>query len=167
MINKIAIAISVIVIILLGYFVYRKYFIINEIHYHAGFKVFVDGVQQDFSGPEYMSLKPCGGPLDKDSEQDEKGHLHDRIGYVVHVHRPGAKWRDLFTNIHYQFDPSKPLKAYINGTPVDNFLDRSVEPYQSLVVIVGKNSNIQQYLHQAVTETEIKTVEKKSENCGT
>lgn len=166
MINKFTIVFSILVIVFLGFFVYRKYFIYNEIHYHAGFRLFVDGVQQDFSGPEYMSLKPCGDVMSPAEEQDEKGHLHDRIGYVAHVHRPGAVWRDLFTNIHYQLDPAKPIKAYINGKPVQNFLDEPIKPYESLIVLQGKYGNVRQYLDQAVTVKQIKAVEQKSEDCG-
>lgn len=168
MINKFTIIFSVLVIAVFGFFVYRKYFIYNDIHYHAGFRVFVDGVQQDFSGPEYMSLKPCGtATMNNGQEQEEKGHLHDRVGYVVHVHRPGAVWRDLFTNIHYQLDPIKPVKAYINGKPVKNFLDEPIKPYESLIVLQGKYGAVRPYLEQAVTQKQIKTAEQKSEDCGT
>lgn len=166
MINKVSLVLSVIIVIILGFFVYRKYFVLTEIHYHAGFRVFMNGVLQDFSGPEYMALTPCSDTTVYEDEQLEKAHLHDRIGYVVHAHREGGKWGDLFTNVHYQFDSAKPVIAYINGKQVTSILNEPIRPYDSLVILVGRHGDVRQYLQQQVTEKEIKTVEKKSEDCG-
>lgn len=166
MINKITVVVSIIIVLILGFFVYRKYFILTEIHYHAGFRVFVNGVLQDFSGPEYMALTPCSDTTIYENDQLEKAHLHDRIGYVVHSHREGGKWGDLFANIHYQFDPTKSVVAYLNGKQVTNVLEQTIRPYDSLIILVGRHGDIRQYLQQEVTQAEIKTVERKSEDCG-
>ena len=39
----------------------------KEIHYHAGFLVYLNGVRQDFSGSQYMHIEPC-------SEENEMQH---------------------------------------------------------------------------------------------
>jgi hypothetical protein len=166
MINKISIAVSVLIVAVLAFFVYQKYFLVKPVHYHAGFRIFVDGVLQDFSGPEYMSLQPCTDKAHKVNDQNDKAHLHDRIGYVAHVHLAGVQWSDLLTNIHYQPDRNKPMAAYINGKKVENVLDMPINPYDSLVLLIGKHGDIRTYLQQAVTIKEIKTAEKRSENCG-
>lgn len=166
MFNKIALAISILVIFVLGFFVYRKYFILTDIHYHAGFRVFVDGTLQDFSGPEYMSLTPCSNEGVQEDEQHEKAHLHDRNGHVVHVHRDGAVWRDLFVNINYPIEEKKPFVAYVNGKRISNLLDEPIQPYDTAIVLIGRSGNHAPYLKQAVTRKEIEEAEKKSENCG-
>lgn len=165
MFNKITLAISIVAIIILGFFVYRKYFILNEIHYHAGFTVFVNGIQEDFSGPEYMSLTPCSDQAVYMDEQHEKAHLHDRNGHVVHVHREGARWKDLFININYPIVEKKPFTAYINGTKVANILEEPIKPYESVVILTGKYGDPKTYLQQAVTRKKIIAAEKKSEDC--
>lgn len=65
----------------------------KEVHFHAGFLVYVDGKLQDFSGDIYMSPNVCRKPdvrLSSEEEQMEKAHLHDGVGDVVHVHRKSA-----------------------------------------------------------------------------
>ncbi len=58
-------------------------------HTHADFAVFVDGVQQDFAKPEFMS-----GLSADESTHPHAGlrtylHLHDGNGTVIHRHKPG------------------------------------------------------------------------------
>ena len=33
---------------------------VEEVHYHAGFQVYIDNKLQDFAKLKYMSIKPCG-----------------------------------------------------------------------------------------------------------
>lgn len=136
----------------------------EAIHYHAGFMVFKDNAQVDFSDIKYMEVKPCGGDEHDEDEQIEKAHLHDGVGDVVHVHREGAKWTDLFTNIKYPIDYST-AKAYVNGTQLTNFQDLTIQPYDSVVVLIGENDT-EAALSNAVTKTHIEETEKRSENCG-
>jgi hypothetical protein len=165
MFNKVAIFVSVVVIVVLGFFVYRKYFVLNDIHYHAGFRVFLDGAQEDFSGPQYMSLAPCSDQNLQEDEQLEKAHLHDRNGHIVHVHRDGAHWKDLFRNIHYPIEGKGSITAYINGNRVANILEEPIQPYESVIILIGKHGDPKTYLQKAVTRREIIAAEKKSEDC--
>ncbi len=73
----------------------------KDLHFHAGFQVYVDDKLQDFSDNKYMDETPCtknGKPLPdvKVDDQLEKAHMHDHKGYIVHVHRKGSNWSDLF-----------------------------------------------------------------------
>lgn len=137
------------------------------IHYHAGFVVLKDNAKVDFSDIKYMDVSPCtvdGKEVEHEDDQLEKAHLHDNIGDVVHVHREGAKWSDLFTNIHYPLDYSS-AQAYLNGTALPNFQDITIRPYDSLVILINSDTAADP-LSQAVTKQHIEETEKRSENCG-
>ncbi|MBI2641014.1 hypothetical protein HYW87_00235 [Candidatus Roizmanbacteria bacterium] len=140
----------------------------KEVHIHAGFQVYVDGKRQDFLQTKYMSVKPCEEgehrELSKEEIQEEKAHLHENVGDVVHVHLEGATWGDLFKNIRYDFPRSKPIEAFVNGQRVSNILARFIGPYDSAVIFLGKSD--QRLLKSAVSKERIKKVEQSSVDCG-
>ncbi len=141
---------------------------LKHVHYHAGFQVYVNGKQVDFAKPEYMHEKPCtvAKNVEHEDEQIEKAHLHELVGDVVHVHREPVYWSDLFTNLKYSFDTSKPMSAYINGKKAPDFLSVQIHPYDSLIVLVGSHGNSKSYLKNEVTKQYIQSIEKHSEQCG-
>ncbi len=142
----------------------------EPIHIHAGFQVYADDKLQDLSDFKYMHEMPCsidGKPVEgapKD-EQQERAHLHDQTGDVVHVHRQGGTWGDLFKNIKYEINDEEAV-VYSNGQKIENFLDREIVPYESIVIFAGKHTDDQKYLKSAVKKDYILQVEKKSETCG-
>lgn len=152
-----------------GVSIFKKVTAPEKAHYHAGFQIYVDGKLKDFAKQEYMKETPCAADDAQVhvDEQLEKAHLHDLAGNVVHSHRKKAIWEDLFTNIKYSLDQGKPVKSYINGQEVDNIETQQIQPYDSVVILIGKNNDIKTYLPKAVTKSEIEKEEKKSENCGT
>ena len=139
-----------------------------SVHYHAGFVVFDNGKKVDFSDIQYMNIEPC--TLHKadeketpEHEQLEKAHLHDGVGDVVHSHREGAKWGDLFTNINYPLDYSQ-ATAFVGGEEVVDIKNALITADSSLVIFIGTvNKSL---LTQSVPLDHIKEVEKMSENCG-
>lgn len=144
----------------------------NEIHYHAGFVVFVDSVKQDYSSNKYMQIEPCliDEPAQKTTEeiQMDKGHLHNNVGDVVHVHTDGAVWGDFFTNIHASFDQTATFSAYIDGQSVEEIMTKPIKPYESLVLLVGSHDGVlDQFLNEGVTRKQIEEAEAQVENCGT
>lgn len=151
-----------------GYFYYDNFIKEKDVHYHAGFRVYVDGKLQDFSDIKYMHYEPCseGDSHHDEDDQIEKAHLHDKVGDVVHVHRDGAVWGDLFKNIGYKIDEKKGLLAYVNGEKVDGVLSYPIKPYDSLVLLVGKHGDVKGYLKKAVVKRHIVEVEGMSESCG-
>jgi hypothetical protein len=158
-------------ILLVGWFGWMLkivYFPAKPIHFHAGFIVLKDNKQVDFSNIKYMHTKPCGNTTvehtDPEEEQIEKAHLHDYVGDVVHVHRKGATWGDLFTNLKYPLDYAH-VTAYINGQKTTNVQQFPIRAYDSLVVFIGKN-DIKLGLTKAVKKSHMQQVEKKSDNCG-
>ncbi len=167
---SIGIALCLLIIAVAGYYLLTQTLLKPKpVHFHAGFHVYVDDKLQDFSDFKYMHEKPCtlhGKPVDdNDDEQIEKAHLHDQIGDVVHVHRTGATWGDLFINIHYSVDEGNAV-AYVNGVKVDNILKQTIKPYDSLVLFIGKHTDDKKYLEKAVKKDYIQRVEKKSEFCS-
>lgn len=140
----------------------------EEIHYHAGFQVYKDNILQDYSDFKYMKVEPCSLDSHEDTspeeEQLEKAHLHDGIGDVVHVHRKNAIWADLFTNINVEIDSD--VVGYVNGEKVDDILSYPIKAYDSIVILEGKNTDIDKKLKGAVTKEHIVETEQKSESCG-
>ena len=142
----------------------------NEIHFHAGFLVYVNGKLRDFSDPKYMEIESCTDEkstpkaLSKEEEQLEKAHLHDSVGDVVHVHRKGAVWGDLFKNIGFTFPQNQSLSAFQNGKEIQNFLSSPITPFQSIIIVSGDTGNID--LGKSVSLDHIKQIESSSESCA-
>ncbi len=137
-------------------------------HIHAGFVVFVDGKQIDFSNIRYMSLVPCADHAGRKTHEEitqEKAHLHDNVGFVAHSHREGAVWADLFNNMNYTFDKTKTITGYVNGEQVDDIFEYPVNAYDSVVIVVGKTDP--KFLTKGIIKDQIVKVEENSLDCGT
>jgi hypothetical protein len=140
----------------------------GSVHYHAGFRVYIDGTLQDYSSYQYMNFVPCSEHDAKKSpaeEQIEKAHLHDGVGDVVHTHRSGAVWGDLFKNIQVELPKDKQLKGYINGIENEDIMESPIKEYTTAIFIVGENKA--SHDKEMVSIDHIKEVEAKSELCGT
>jgi len=139
----------------------------DYLHYHAGFKVYIDGTLQDYSDYKYMNFVPCTEhdiKKSKQEEQIEKAHLHDSVGDVVHVHRDGATWGDLFNNIKVELPIDKGLQGYIDGVYNEDILHAPIKPYSTAILIFGDNRA--SHGKEIVSVEHIKEVEAKSELCG-
>ena len=178
--NKFLPAVIVIALVGLAVFVFISQKDSNEVndheeteeehfHIHAGFVVYNEGELVDFSADRYMNFSTCGTneeDLTPEQIQMEKGHLHDNDGDVVHVHREGGTWRDLFANIGYEI-PEAPLPVtFLNGQSVPMLLDEEIEDLDTAVFIIGTSDNVEEMLNSAVTEDRIIEVSQKSESCG-
>lgn len=163
-------ALAILIVLVLGVttlFAVKKYFSPQKTHYHAGFIVFKNNKKLDFSDNKYMFIEPCAvndKHVDSDADiQIEKAHLHENVGDLVHVERTGAKWQDLFANIHFPIDYSQ-TTGFINGKQISNYQVQPIKSYDSLVVFIGKNDS--KLLQQAVTKDYIIKMAKKSTTCG-
>lgn len=137
------------------------------VHYHAGFKVYLNGNLENFAQLKYMEDKPCTTGNTKSSPKDpqmEKAHLHDLAGDVVHVHAEGGTWADLFKNMKYSIPEGATVSGYLSGTKIENFLSHPIKSYESLIITVGDETTAD--LTHYVTVDRIKEVEQKSESCG-
>ena len=160
--------ITALIILLGGFFLYKKLTTPKIIHFHAGFQVYVNNVIQNYSDQKYMSLLPCGKVYNSPQlEQQERAHLHDQVGDVVHVHRVGATWADLFKNMHVSFG-NEPIVGYIRGKKVNNIMTQPIHPYDQAIILVGKHGPISNYLKNQVTIAHILKIERGAfEDCGT
>lgn len=143
---------------------------VEHVHYHAGFQVYIDNTLQDYTDFKYMSLSPCSTEpreLTPEEEQSEKGHLHDQIGDVVHVHKTGGTWADVFKNIGVELPKDKEIQAYNEKLKIKNILNTEIEPYQSIVFVIGDQSKAAEYQQTLVTRQHIEETEQRSELCGT
>lgn len=141
----------------------------DEVHHHAGFQVYDGDKLVDFSDFKYMHVNPCftqdhSQVLTEEKIQEEKAHLHDNVGNVVHVHQPDAVWKDLFRNIGYKIDGN--VTGHVNGEEVKNILAYPIKKYDSVVFVTRDTSDVESRLQNAVTKDHIISVENKSENCG-
>jgi hypothetical protein len=157
----------VLILCVIGYFFIARYRYDHQIiHYHAGFLVYIDGNLQDFTANKYMNFEFCSKIPNSDNQsiQIGKAHLHDNVGDVVHVHRHGAVWGDLFINIKYNFPKNKDITGYIKGKEVKNILNYPILPNDSVILLVGNKDNVD--LNKYVTKQHILDVEKTSESCS-
>ncbi|MBM3231265.1 hypothetical protein FJZ28_02965 [Candidatus Peregrinibacteria bacterium] len=85
-------------------------------HTHADFAVWVDGVQADFSGAEYMSGLSTDETTHDEADEvhDQYLHLHDSNGHVIHSHKPGLTVKSFFDSIKVGFTEY----CYSSGMPM-------------------------------------------------
>ena len=139
----------------------------EQVHIHAGFRVYIDGKLQDYSDYKHMNFVPCSEHDAKKSpaeEQIEKAHLHDGVDDVVHVHRDGAKWGDLFKNMKVELPVDKGLWGYLNGVQQKDILNAPIQPYSTAVFVFGQDNA--SHDKEVVSIEHIKEIEEKSELCG-
>jgi hypothetical protein len=139
----------------------------EHVHYHAGFRIYIDDYLQDYSGYQHMNYTPCSEHDHKKSpeeEQLEKAHLHDGVGDVVHVHRTGAVWGDLLVNSKIELPSKKEVEGFVDGLKQENILTTPIEPYTTAIFLVGESRS--ERSAERVERAHIEEVEAKSELCG-
>ncbi len=159
-----------IVISLLGSGFYTWYINANqkhdEVHVHAGFKVFVDDKPVDFSLDKYMYFLPCGLDEHEQTTVQDRVHLHDGVGDVVHVHAKGVRWQDLFESIKYKFPENVEIAYYINGEKVEDLLSQEIVNEESIIIVVDGKQAEQEYFKEQVSVERIEKIAHSKENCG-
>jgi hypothetical protein len=135
----------------------------KEIHYHAGFIVYENDQRIDFSDSKYMHTSLCTIEGQEEEEQTETAHLHDGVRDVVHVHDKGLTWGDFFNSISFQF--KEPVVGYVNGELKKDILNHPITEYESIVILSGKNTDIETKIHHAVSQEHIHEVENTDKSC--
>lgn len=164
---KVIITSLILVLAVAANWIYSPHVEHESVHYHAGFRVYIDDQLQDYSGYEYMNFVPCSEhdqTKTAEEEQMEKAHLHDGVGDVVHVHRSGAVWGDLFANIGVQLPSDKELKGYVDGVEHEDIMEAPITAYTTAIFAVGDTSASRSA--EVVSKDHIVEVEAKSELCG-
>jgi len=87
----------------------------DETHYHANMTVYINGVRQEFKGPQYyQEISAC----DEHASPLGRVHMHDENPGLVHVHDTVVTWADLFTNLGWSLNNSMLFDgktSYVNG----------------------------------------------------
>lgn len=136
-------------------------FWMQSVHIHAGFQVYDGEEQLDFSGVEYMYVGQCDDMKDPERLQD-RVHLHDQIGDVVHVHDTGVTWKDLFWSLGEE-ELIEDIDAMItDGQEVEVDLDREIQEYERTIFIIGNDVSPDQAWNDIVSLNHIVQVEQAS-----
>lgn len=98
--KKVIISLAIILICAVGLF---SIYVLNqeqdkETHYHADFKVYVEGEFYNFSQEEFMSTP--------ENIQSRNVHLHDDNGKIIHYHAEGITLENFFSSIGINFTSS-------------------------------------------------------------
>lgn len=121
-------------------------------HYHANWAVFIRGSRLDLSGDRYMEdVARC--KLDPTQvAPEDRVHLHNSDGDVVHVHAPGATWGHLLANLgfgigddylvtpqqaRYFSSPAERLTFVLNGKPLASVRNRVIRSGDRLLISFG------------------------------
>lgn len=140
----------------------------KPVHYHAGFRIYLNGQLQDYSDARYMNFVACTDHAVRKSaaeEQLEKAHLHDSVGDVVHVHRQGAVWGDLFRNLGVVIPAGTSVRGFLDGKMIASPLSRPIIADQSYILIVGDSPATPP--DQPIPQAHIQAIAARSELCGT
>lgn len=136
--------------------------ILGDIHYHADFKVYLEGRLYDFAQSRYMS--------EKNVIQSNFVHLHDMDGDVIHKHMSGITLKTFFTSLGMQFDgqcfrtdnavaycnsANKILKMYVNGERNYDFQNYDFQDMDRILITYGSED-------EAAVQRQIKSVTDKA-----
>ncbi len=127
-----------------------------KVHYHANFLVFLDKDFVNFDGDQYMEeLASCAVDPNKETPQD-RVHLHENKGGLLHVHDAGAAWGHLMSNLRWNFgadyivdnagkmyrsDAQKKLRFVLNGKFIQNPQNLQIRSEDRLLIDYSNATN--------------------------
>lgn len=123
--------------------------IVGEVHEHADFKVYLNGIAFNFSQEKYMSSK-------SGYELSDYAHLHDMDGDIIHKHAAGVTLGYFFNTLGMVFNSTcfvtddgktycnngvKSIKLYINGRLNYEFEDYKFHDLDRILITYGNDNN--------------------------
>ncbi len=131
--------------------------IVGDVHEHADFKVYLNGVAFNFSVDKYMSDLAANRTL------SNFVHLHDGNGNIIHKHAPGVTLGMFFSSIGMSLSSDcfvtdfatefcnkdgtglnkRILRFYVNGIPNSAFGDYEFHDLDRILITYG-NQNEQE-----------------------
>ncbi|EKE15436.1 MAG: protein-disulfide isomerase [uncultured bacterium] len=120
----------------------------QSVHFHFDLKISLFGKALDLSLPKYQSDQ-------EGNELDEKIHLHDGNGKVVHIHARGSTLGYFLKTIGFTFDgvcletDSKEkyckkdlntLKIFINGKEIENAMNYEPKDLDQILIYYGEDN---------------------------
>jgi len=170
------------VLVLLG-IRFATYSGLDQVHYHANFAIYVNGVRQEFKGFQYYeetaaeicTLHPIDSPK-------ERAHMHDNINSVVHVEDHLVTWGNFMQNLGwgmgddylktsdamYTNDGQGKLSFILNGKPIESVAGKIIQDKDQLLISYGTESSDQlQKEYKTVPATAVKyDTSKDPASCG-
>jgi hypothetical protein len=123
----------------------------DQVHYHANFALYVNGVRDEFKSPLfYEEVQSC--TMDSANDPKVRAHMHDQNNHVVHVHAKVVTWGDFFANIGYTLgntmlkteqggfvsgQDGNALSFMLNGQKIDAIANRVIGDRDRLLVSYG------------------------------
>lgn len=153
--------IGALIILLIRFFTYHQ----PGTHYHANFKVYVNGQREQFSDPSYYE---AAGPSCTEHEMMtpiERAHMHGNVNDVVHVHDDAVTWGQFFYNLGWVLDtkviatPSQTLLPdnshkitfILNNEVMDNVSNRVIGDQDKLLIDYGSDIQTAKTEFSAIT----------------
>lgn len=117
---------------------------VGDVHEHADFKVYLNGVAYDFAQEKYMSSEEA--PLSPFT------HVHDGDGEVIHKHMSGVTLGTFFESLGMQFsadcfvlDTGEPycnetahmLRMFVNGEENEDFEHYEFHDLDRILITYG------------------------------
>ncbi len=118
--------------------------LLGDLHYHADFKVYLNGIAYDFAQEKYMS--------EEEGALSPFTHLHDMNGEIIHKHMSGITLGDFFESIGmsltetcftvddgtaYCDDETKTLQFYVNGELNTKFDQYELQDLDRILISYG------------------------------
>ncbi len=114
---------------------------LGGVHYHADYKVYIDGHAIDFAKREYMV-------------KAQHVHIENMNGDVIHVHASGVTIGEFFRTLGMKLDDQcfqlgkqkyctvgeRKLKFYVSGEPNDLYGDYLISDLDKLLISYGDDS---------------------------
>ena len=155
----------------------------EEIHYHANFAVYVNGVKEQFKGMQYYeetagtacTLEPVDSPK-------ERAHMHGNVNDVVHVEDHLVTWGHFMQNLSwgmgdnylktadniYTSRDQNKMTFILNGKTVETVSDKIIGDKDKLLISYGNSNGDQlQEQYKTIASTAIKYNNSKDPaSCG-
>lgn len=124
-----------------------------ETHYHANFAVYINGVRQEFEGPQYyQEVTACNtqeSPL-------ARTHMHNQQSHLVHVHDNVVTWASFFENLGWSLHNDMlydgktayvdgrggELSFVLNGKPVRSVAGEIIGNEDRLLISFGNDADV-------------------------
>ena len=76
-----------------------------QVHYHANFAVYINGVKEEFKDPSYYEEVAVCSSTDDIKTVAQRSHMHDNVSSAVHVHDHVVTWGQFFQSIGWTIGP--------------------------------------------------------------
>ena len=143
------------ILLLFCWFVLFRFLVIGSqtsVHYHADFMIYIDGEAQTLDNSSfYEEITACSESVQE--KPTSRVHLHDGVNHVIHVHDRAATYSHLMSNLGFSLSDKifqtrqeayingqdGKLRFILNGRPVINISNRSIESLDVLLIDFGND----------------------------